>query len=79
MEGFDSKSNLDHTHCFLTLTPTFCPPFLNLSPPTPVFLSGKIPWTKEPGGLQPTGGHKESDMTEHHSYQNTPSSWRLLT
>ena len=27
-------------------------------------LSGKIPWTEEPGGLQSMGGHKESDTTE---------------
>ena len=26
-------------------------------------LAWRIPWTEEPGGLQPTG-HKESDMTE---------------
>ena len=26
-------------------------------------LDGIIPWTEEPGGLQPWG-HKESDMTE---------------
>ena len=33
-------------------------------------LAWKIPWTEEPGGLQPMGGiqftgRKESDMTEH--------------
>ena len=27
-------------------------------------LAWKIPWTEEPGGLQSTGGHRESDMTE---------------
>ena len=27
-------------------------------------LAGKIPWTEEPGGLQPTGD-KESGVTEH--------------
>ena len=32
--------------------------------PTPVFLSGKIPWTEEPGGLQ-FMDRKESDTTEH--------------
>ena len=26
--------------------------------PTPVFLPGKIPWTKEPGGLQPVGSQR---------------------
>ena len=31
---------------------------------TPVFLPGESPWTEEPGGLQPIGGHKESDMAE---------------
>ena len=30
--------------------------------PTPVFFSGKIPWTEEPGRLSPWG-HEESDMT----------------
>ena len=28
-------------------------------------LSWEIPWTEEPDGLQPMGGHKELDMTEH--------------
>ena len=27
-------------------------------------LAWEIPWTEEPGGLQPRG-HKESDMTKH--------------
>ena len=27
-------------------------------------LAWKIPWTEEPGGLQPMG-YKESDITEH--------------
>ena len=31
--------------------------------PTPVFLPGESPWTKEPGGLQ-SWGHKELDTTK---------------
>ena len=27
-------------------------------------LAWEIPWMEEPGRLQPTGVHKESDMTE---------------
>ena len=27
------------------------------------FLSWRIPWTEEPGGLQSVGSQKESDMT----------------
>ena len=37
-------------------------------------LSWKIPWTEEPDGLQPMGGHKELDMTEHtaHNAKKVP-------
>ena len=28
-------------------------------------LAQEIPWTEEPGGLQPTQGHKELGKTEH--------------
>ena len=31
--------------------------------PTPVFLPGESPWTKEPAGYSPWGG-KESETTE---------------
>ena len=27
-------------------------------------LAWKIPWTEEPGGLQSTEGHRDSDMTK---------------
>ena len=27
-------------------------------------LAWEIPWTEEPGGLQPVGSQKESDMTQ---------------
>ena len=27
-------------------------------------LAWEIPWTEDPGGLQSTRGHKESDMAE---------------
>ena len=33
-------------------------------------LTGKIPWTEEPGGLQ-SWGHKELDMTEQHTHTHT--------
>ena len=37
-------------------------PQRRMGQPTPVFLPGESPWTKEPGGLQ--WDHKESDTTE---------------
>ena len=33
--------------------------------PTPVFLPGESPWTKEPGGATVPEVAKESDTTEH--------------
>ena len=35
--------------------------------PTPVFLPGKIPWTEEPGGLQPMGVAKSQERLSTHT------------
>jgi len=36
--------------------------------PTPVFLPGESPWTKEPGGLQSTGSPKTERLTHKHMH-----------
>ena len=60
-EGLNGEHSVFITCCVFHLSHLGSPPWVGKIPwrrawrPTSVFLSGKSPWTEEPGGLQPGG------------------------